>query len=275
MKNNSLFINSLKTIETNYSTYLIDVVGVISDGKKPFDHAIKTVNSLIHQQKHVIFVSNNPRPSAFTRQTLTTFGITGNYHVVTSGDVLHHTLATTLAQKKIYHLGRNRQHALLEGTNATITSSLCDADVIIVSCFVEGNEDKKTFDTDLENIIHAGKPVYCPNPDQIALEGEILRYPSGYFAHTLHQRGVPITYLGKPSRILYDFITQAHIDIDFTHRTTLMIGDTLETDICGAINFGIDSLLLLSGVTGLLMKKNPHTIQQSPHKPTYIMEKLQ
>ena len=36
-----------------------------------------------------------------------------------------------------------------------------------------------------------------------------------------------------------------------------MIGDTLETDMLGAINFGIDSLLVLDGITGLCMKKNP------------------
>ena len=274
MKNNHQLITSLKSIDQLYTTYLIDVVGVVCDGQKPFDPAIKAINYLLQQQKQIIFLSNNPRPSCFTHNTLQAFGITGNYRVVTSGDVLHHTLATTLFQKKIYHLGRNRQHALLEGTNAHITTTISDADAIIVSCFVEGNEDHEIFNTDLKIILASGKPVYCPNPDQLALEGDILRYPSGYFAHKLAQRGCPIIYLGKPSRIIYDFITQIHPDITITHNTTLMIGDTLETDIRGAINFGIDSLLLLSGITGLFTQDNPDIILQSPYQPTYIMEKL-
>jgi ribonucleotide monophosphatase NagD (HAD superfamily) len=137
-------------------------------------------------------------------------------------------------------------------------------------------KEKKTilFNKDLKQIIASGKPIYCPNPDQLALEGSILRYPSGYFAHKIIEQGGSVIYLGKPSRIMYDFITQTHPDIHFTHDTTLMIGDTLETDICGAINFGIDSMLLLSGISGLLAKKNPHLIFQSPYQPTYVMEKL-
>lgn len=268
-------LNALRNIEKKYDTYLIDVAGVMYDGKNPFNHAIKAINKLLKQHKQIIFLSNNPRPAWFTENKLRTFGIIGNYHIVTSGDLLHHTLRTTLADKKIYHLGRNHQHALLEGTKSHITSSLSDADAVIVSCFVEGNENQEIFNTELENILISGKPIYCPNPDQLALEGPLLRYPSGYFAHKLAQRGCSITYLGKPSRIIYDFITQMHPTINFTHDTTLMIGDTLETDICGAINFGIDSLLVLSGITGLLTKNNLHAIAESPYQPTYIIKTLQ
>ncbi len=241
MKNKYQLIDLLEAIENNYDTYFIDVAGVIYDGKNPFIHAITAINNLLKQQKQIVFLSNNPRPAHFTDNIVKTLGIKGDYRIVTSGDLLHHTLATTLSNKKIYHLGRNRQHALLEGTNTQLTTSLSDADAVIISCFVEGDEKRDIFDSDLENIFIAGKPVYCPNPDQLALEGSILRYPSGYFAHKLAQRGYPIIYLGKPSHIIYDFITQAHPDIYFTRDTTLMIGDTLETDMCGAIHFGIDS----------------------------------
>lgn len=267
-------LDALQRIEKEYDTYIIDLAGVIYDGKNPFNHAIEAINKLLSQDKKIIFLSNNPRPSWFAENKLRTFGITGNYHIVTSGDLLHHVLATTLSGKKIYHLGRNRNHALLEGTNTHITSSLSDADAIIVSCFVEGDESHEIFNTDLENILASGKPVYCPNPDQLAFEGSLLRYPSGYFAHKLAQRDCPIIYLGKPSRTMYDFMTHIHPDITIVHEKTLMIGDTLETDICGAINFGIDSLLVLSGITGLRMKNNGHVITESPYQPTYIMEKL-
>ncbi len=274
MIKNYQIIQSLKNIEHKYSTYLIDVVGVICDGKEPFYDAIKAINYLIKKNKQIIFLSNNPRPAWFIKKKLQTFGITENYHTVTSGDLLHHTLKTTLAGKKIYHLGRNRQHTLLEGTNAQITHSICDADAIILSCFVEGDENQTIFDKDLKEISNSNQPIYCPNPDRLALEGSILRYPSGYFAHKLAQRGCPIIYLGKPSRMIYEFITQIHPHLNFTHDTTLMIGDTVETDICGAINFGIDSLLVLSGITGLLTKNNILAIAQSPYQPTYIIERL-
>jgi HAD superfamily hydrolase (TIGR01459 family) len=274
MKKKYEMINTLYSIVQKYTTYLIDIGGVLCDGKKPFSEAITVINNLIQQKKQIIFLSNNPRPSSFIHKQLTTFGITGNYHSVTSGDILHHTLNTTLKNKAIYHLGRNRQHALLEGLDIQLVCSPHDADTIILSCFVEGNENHNAFDEDLIQILASQKPVYCPNPDRIALEGTMLRYPSGYFAHKFIQMGGTVTYLGKPYRNIYEFITTALPDLSFNPKTTLMIGDNLETDILGAINFDIDSLLLLSGVTGLYAKNNPDILHTTPYKPTYVMEVL-
>jgi HAD superfamily hydrolase (TIGR01459 family) len=257
-----------------YDTYLIDIGGIICDGKNPFNHTIKAINNLIEQQKQIIFLSNNPRPSTSIKKQLHTFGIIDNYHIVTSGDLLHHTLNTKLKHKKIYHLGRNRQHALLDGIDTQLVHSPHNADAIILSCFIEGNENHEIFNADLEQILTSQKPVYCPNPDQLALEGNIIRYPSGYFAHKLEQLGGSVNYLGKPYPQIYDFITHLHPDVYLDKTTTLMVGDTLETDILGAVNFGIDSLLVMSGVTGLLMKDNSHILRDSMYQPTYVMEKL-
>lgn len=273
-KTKPLYINSLKEINHKYTTYFIDIAGVIYDGKKQFDNSIQAINYLLQNNKQIIFLSNNPYPSFFAENKLQAFGIIGNYYIVTSGDLLHYMLATTLADKKIYHLGRNRQHALLENTNTHITQSLSDADAVILSCFVEGNENHTLFDKDLNDIFIAKKPVYCPNPDQLALEGTILRYPSGYFAKKLEHLGCPVIYLGKPSQTIYEFISHKYPAINYNKNKTLMIGDTLETDIYGAINFGIDSLLILQGITGLYLNSSPRHLNQFSYKPTYIMQKL-
>lgn len=268
------YLTTLKEIIHKYEIYLIDLAGVIYDGHKPFPYAIDTINDLILDKKQVIFLSNNPRPSTLLYQKLTSFGIKFPYRMITSGDILHHTLATILSEKNIYHLGRNHQHEILFGTNANLVPSPFDADAVIVSCFVEGDENHAMFNRDLQQIIESEKIVYCPNPDQLALEGSILRYPSGYFAHKLQKKGVNIIYLGKPSPIIYNFMVDTYQDISFIRNKILMIGDTLETDILGAINFGIDSLLVLSGITYMQSLKNSSLIDQSPYYPTYIMKEL-
>lgn len=267
-------INSLHSIKEQYKTYLIDIGGVICDGKNPFKTAITVINELIEEQKQIIFLSNNPRPSTYLENQLKTFDILSQYRIVTSGDLLHYTLNTQLKNKKIYHLGRNRQHALLDGTNVQLVSSPHDADAIILSCFVEGNENHTIYDNDLEKILASEKPVYCPNPDKVAFEGNLLRYPSGYFAHKLVQAGGFVTYLGKPYQAVYDFITHMYPEIYFDKKYTLMIGDTLETDVLGALSFGIDSLLLLSGITGVMIQENSHILDASTYQPTYVMEIL-
>ena len=66
---------------------------------------------------------------------------------------------------------------------------------------------------------------------------------------------------GKPSRPLLDE-TVRRVGGD----RPLMVGDRLDTDIEGAVNAGIDSLLVLTGVTGL-----PELVAARPgERPTYL-----
>ena len=60
---------------------------------------------------------------------------------------------------------------------------------------------------------------------------------------------------------------------DIIKSETIMIGDTLETDIQGAIIFGIDSLLITHGITGLQCDIN--SLSDSLYQPTYLMNILQ
>jgi ribonucleotide monophosphatase NagD (HAD superfamily) len=59
-----------------------------------------------------------------------------------------------------------------------------------------------------------------------------------------------------------------------------MIGDTPETDILGAQNFGIDSLLVFTGNAAAMLKKMPSTepvdafFEKESIKPTYYAVEL-
>ena len=57
-------ISNLSQIKDKYNYYLIDLVGVVYDGKNPFDGAVEELNQLIEENKTVIFLSNVPRPGS-------------------------------------------------------------------------------------------------------------------------------------------------------------------------------------------------------------------
>jgi glycerol 3-phosphatase-2 len=77
--------------------------------------------------------------------------------------------------------------------------------------------------------------------------------------------GVDAVVAGKPSRPLLDE-TVRRVGGD----RPLMVGDRLDTDIAGAVNAGIDSLLVLTGVTTL-----DDLVAASPgERPTYLSADL-
>jgi len=70
---------------------------------------------------------------------------------------------------------------------------------------------------------------------------------------------------GKPERALFDE-TIARVG----GERPLMVGDRLDTDIDGAINAGIDSLVVLTGVSSL----SEVAAAAKGHRPTYVSADL-
>jgi len=88
----------------------------------------------------------------------------------------------------------------------------------------------------------------------------------GVLVETLRRfTGVEPVVAGKPSRPLIDETVRR-----CGAERPLMVGDRLDTDILGARTAGIDSLLVLTGVTGL-----PELVAAEPElRPTYLSSDL-
>ncbi|MDR0423515.1 MAG: HAD hydrolase-like protein [Rickettsiales bacterium] len=128
---------------------------------------------------------------------------------------------------------------------------------------VEGDErwnttDGTVFDDMIKIIADSKLPILNANPDFVANEGvknsNIINFviKQGYIAESLRKQGAEIIEYGKPHKEIYDFIfsflENKGIKIDKTR--TCMVGDTLRTDIKGANNAEIKSVLCLeTGVT--------------------------
>jgi NagD protein len=51
-------------------------------------------------------------------------------------------------------------------------------------------------------------------------------------------------------------------------ENTVMIGDRMDTDIIAGVESGMDTILVLSGVTGI------HNVRRYPYQPTRIMDSV-
>ena len=63
-------LDHLKNIFNNYDHFIIDLWGVVHNGIKPFEGAIKTIEELYNNKKNYVFLSNAPRPVYDVRKFL-------------------------------------------------------------------------------------------------------------------------------------------------------------------------------------------------------------
>jgi HAD superfamily hydrolase (TIGR01459 family) len=255
-----------------YTTLFVDIVGVIYDGITPYPDAIHAINS-IHERSGVktVFVSNNPRPSLLSQTNLKRMGLIEDLTVVTSGDYTRWYLNQHYIGKTVYHFGARGNQDILKDIDIFTTDDIYQADVVLLTQFLEAHEAPEQFDSFLFDIAHSQKPVFCANPDEYACYGAELRKCAGYFSKKIEGFGGKVTYLGKPNSEFYDYVCMM-ANLDMSHKETfLMIGDTVETDIQGAKNFGIDSLLVLTGITAHF---NKNTMHEYSFQPNFYMKKL-
>jgi HAD superfamily hydrolase (TIGR01459 family) len=273
-------ISNLSQIKNKYDYYLIDLVGVVYDGKDSFDGAVEEINQLIEENKTVIFLSNVPRPGSLSIVKLIEMGIKQPFHVVTSGDLARDYLAKNFSEKPLFHLGKERNTDISEGLNLNLIDTLEDADAVLLTLFIEQSQNPADYDELLLKIAQSKKEVICANPDKLAIYGNTLRTCAGYFAEEIKKHNGNVKIFGKPFVEVYERIEAFLPELKINKSKALMIGDTLETDILGAVNYGIDSLLVLSGITHLKMKEAGVSLesykqqQGITYSPTFTMERL-
>ena len=109
-------------------------------------------------------------------------------------------------------------------------------------------------------------PVLNANPDYLAQEGHPLLkndraqfvIRNGTIAETLRQQGNELLEYGKPHKNIYDYVFAELKNCGkmVAKNKICMIGDTIRTDIKGAVNVGIVPVLCVqTGVTAMELSK--------------------
>lgn len=95
-----------------------------------------------------------------------------------------------------------------------------------------------------------GLPVLCANPDIVAGRGTRLLPMPGSFCLRYKELGGPpdkIHLLGKPNAIIYNMIRDSLLP-GLPQEAVIAVGDSLEHDILGACDAGIDSVFITRGI---------------------------
>ena len=110
---------------------------------------------------------------------------------------------------------------------------------------------------------HPEAPYIVPNPDSYWPDSKTGKYGVGaggqarFLQGLLNEMGLKkeLTYLGKPYKGIYDYtvnkLKAAHPDKKIDLKRIYGIGDYLNSDIKGAKAYGMNAVLVLSGVSNL------------------------
>lgn len=271
-------LSSISSIIPNYEAFLLDLWGVVHDGAQLYPGVRETLAVLKKTGKPVLFISNAPRRALRVAAVLTELGIDQSLYdyIVSSGEVGFHWLETEGSPwgKHYYLISAPKDEGLLGNLDFQQVHDLGSADFILNLGY--GSEEQTTDDylPTLKRAAEINLPMLCLNPDLevIKLSGELFPCAGTLAKEYLHLGG-KVKYFGKPYREVYEHAHRLLGSID--KKQILAVGDSLETDIPGAKEFGIDSVL----VTGGILKNHDvadikNMCAELGLNPTYLLAKF-
>jgi NagD protein len=224
--------------------YLIDMDGVIYHGHELIPGADRFVGELLDNDVPFLFLTNN---SQRTRRDVATklrrLGIPADEkHVFTCAMATARYLARQRPGGTAYVIGEGGLLTALHNNGYAIVDR--DPDYVVVG---EGRTISfEMMETALRMIVNGAKLV-ATNMDPNCPTANGLRPGCGALVALLEAAaGVKAFSLGKPSPIM---MRAARKELGLSSENTVMIGDTMETDIVGGVQLGYRTVLTLTGST--------------------------
>ncbi len=242
-------INGLRDIAGNLDLVICDLWGVMHNGITANQAAIEAIVSLRESGVPSVFLSNAPRPRYHVRGQLLAMGMpeTLTDYIVTSGGLARDAVREHFSGARLYHLGPEGDRNTVEGLPVEEVEHPDDADVILAT-----DLDFRDVDRHREWLKQAqekGVPLLCANPDRVVHVGNKLYTCAGAVADLYESMGGPVQWFGKPTpESLWACLAERGLNGDIDGSRVLMVGDSLQTDIAGAVAAKFGSLFIAGGI---------------------------
>jgi HAD superfamily hydrolase (TIGR01459 family) len=225
---------------------------VVHNGLEAFPEACAALHAFRQRGGTVILITNAPRPADSVQRQLRKLGVADDSYdaIVSSGDLTRHFVAGHPG-KRMFWLGPERDSSIHRGLEA-VFKPLEEADYIICTGLFDDETESAEDYRDMMLQARARKlPLICANPDIVVERGDRLIYCAGAIAELYRELGGEVIFYGKPHRPIYEramaLATERRGHAAPLDRV-LAIGDSVRTDLTGALGFGIDCLFLTRGI---------------------------
>ena len=263
-------LEHLSEIYSFYDTFVIDLWGVMHNGILLNNKAMQATNKLLEESKKIVFLSNAPRPSEKVREFLKKMKMDEKYlkNIITSGEAAMKAINENRFGKLFYHLGPSRDDSIFYKIKRNKTKLENSDFILCTGLFDEYENDLNFYKNFLKNSI--SKKLVCTNPDLTVHRGDKEEYCAGSIAQVFESLGGKVVYFGKPHKEIYKMCFN-------DKEKVLAIGDNLRTDIQGANNLNIDSILISNGVHRNEFKDEnelKHLLEKYKVKANYFQPEL-
>jgi HAD superfamily hydrolase (TIGR01459 family) len=250
-------IENLSEIADAYDGYVLDLWGVVHDGREPYAGVPECLAELRARGKKVVFLTNAPRRSWFIQGMLDRMGLGAELHdgIISSGEVTwrwlmrrEHPFFAKLGRRG-YHIGPERDLSVVEEGAAELVATPEAADFLLNTGPDpdRGPQSVEPYREELEACFRAGLPMVCVNPDRAVMVAGKRILCAGALADVYRELGGEVCEVGKPDPAVYGPVRELLGVADA--RRVIAIGDTPHTDLAGAQAAGLDALWALTGLT--------------------------
>lgn len=246
-------IDRLRDIAGDYHAFVVDVWGVICDGKKSFPRAVKALREM-RACAPVLLLSNTARRSHALSAFLRDLGIGKTCYdiIMTAGELCHSTIrqrnwtSIPSGASDIWYLGPERDRRILAGTGLAGLSSADGASAVLCTGLDPELPDVASHRACLMSGLKLELPFLCANPDREVFIGSNKIPCAGALADLYEDLGGRVVHFGKPEPSAYQSCLdelQRCVPL-IKPAQVLAIGDGMATDILGASRFGMTTMLI-------------------------------
>ncbi|WP_431285988.1 TIGR01459 family HAD-type hydrolase [Humitalea sp. 24SJ18S-53] len=250
-------LDGIESLADRYDGFILDLWGVVHDGRTPYAGVIHALATLQTMGKKVAFLSNAPRRSWFVADMLARMDIGAALYdgIMTSGELTRNYLLRrdlpffAALGTHAFHIGPGRDLSVAEGLDIVLSKSATGAEFVLNTGPEPeaGNNDARAYIPALKAAAARRLPMICVNPDrEVMVAGERLIAAGALADIYTDLGGGPVFEVGKPDPQVYPPVLAM---LGITDRSrVLAIGDSPRTDLAGAQAAGIDALWALTGL---------------------------
>jgi NagD protein len=242
-----------------YKNYLMDMDGVLVRGRTPIPGAGEFIARLNAQEIPYLVLTNNP---IYTPRDLAhRLNMAGlqvpEDRIFTSALATARFLQAQMPTGKAYVIGESGLTDAIHRIGYVITDH--DPDYMVLG---ETHGYNYTNITTAVRLVSAGARFVATNPDASGPSEQGIVPACGAMAALIEKAtGVSPFFVGKPNPLM---MRSALNFLGVHSEDTVMIGDRMDTDIVSGVNSGVETILVLTGVT------RAEEVERFPYRPTHV-----